>query len=94
MTRATLPAARAGPWTKTAPRRTGRRRKRTAEAKGTARARFFGGIMETRSVIVEPDGDVLVWDRIAGYYTRCHGLSRRSQRRIARLVRNGHSERA
>lgn len=24
---------------------------------------------------VHPDGDVLVWDDIAGHYTRCHSLT-------------------
>lgn len=54
----------------------------------TARARFFGRV-ETRPVIVEPDGDVLAWDDVAGHYTRCHGLSRATQQRIAAAARRG-----
>lgn len=41
--------------------------------------------------LVETDGSVLVWDRIAGHFTRCHSLSARSQahvRRLARAVRS------
>ena len=56
-----------------------------SEIKGWARARFFGTV-ERRRVIVEADGSVLVWDEVAGHYTRCHSLSRRAERRIARSV--------
>lgn len=52
----------------------------------TARARFFGKI-ETRKCMVDEDGSILVWDNIAGHYTRCHRLSPRTERRIARLAK-------
>ena len=51
----------------------------------TARARFFsGGPLETRRVLVEPDGTILVDDPVAGHYTRCHSLAPAAQRRIRR----------
>ena len=50
----------------------------------TARARFFGGHIETRRVQVDPDGYVWVWDDVAGHYTTCHSLSPRA---LARIVR-------
>jgi hypothetical protein len=50
----------------------------------TARARFFSRI-ESRKCRVE-DGRVLVWDDVAGHYTRCHSLSKRSESRIAHLA--------
>jgi hypothetical protein len=37
-------------------------------------------------VAVEPDGSVLVWDSIAGHYTRCHSLGPSAVRRIRRLA--------
>lgn len=61
--------------------------KRERDRETVARGRFFGGIMSTRRCIVKPDGSVLPWDPIAGCYTRCHGLSRASQLRIARQGR-------
>ena len=55
--------------------------------KTTARARFFGGAMLTRPVMVDPDGTVYVWDEIARHYTLCHNLSRAAQRRIVRAAK-------
>lgn len=53
----------------------------------TARARFFSGSrIATREVRVYRDGSVLVWDAVAGHFTRCHALSKASERKIARRV--------
>ena len=41
-------------------------------------------------VAIETDGSVLVWDPLAGHFTRCHSLGRSALarfRRHARLVR-------
>jgi hypothetical protein len=58
------------------------------EITGTARAKFFSTIgIETREVKISADGATLVWDSIAGHYTRCHALSTASQKRIARKIR-------
>lgn len=35
------------------------------------------------------DGVVRVWDNIAGYYTFCHSLSRRTEARIIALAAKG-----
>jgi hypothetical protein len=53
----------------------------------TTRARAFAGrpIEEVRCRI-DSDGDVLVWDRVAKHYTRCHSLTASAQRRIRRLA--------
>ena len=37
-------------------------------------------------VLVREDA-VLVWDALAGHYTRCHALSERAQARIRKLAR-------
>ena len=42
----------------------------------------------TTEAYAEADGDVLVWDPIAGHYTRCYGLSARVQARIRREATN------
>ena len=42
--------------------------------------------VQTVTCRVLADGEVLVMDPIAGHFTRCHRLSRDSQRRIARLA--------
>ena len=36
----------------------------------------------TYRVLVTSDGDVLVWDSIAGHYTRCHALTPSAQARL------------
>jgi hypothetical protein len=46
-------------------------------------AKVFGKRQEYR-FRVEADGSVLVFDSVAGHYTRCHSLSADAQRRIAR----------
>ncbi len=38
------------------------------------------------AVLIE-GADVLVWDSVAGYYTSCHSLSKRTQARIAKQAR-------
>jgi hypothetical protein len=53
----------------------------------TTRARAFAGrpIEECRCR-VDADGAVLVWDSVAGHYTRVHSLSESAIRRIRRLA--------
>lgn len=55
------------------------------------RARFFRGFgVEELPVILDEDGTVLVWDRVASHYTRVHALSARTCRRIqAEILRQG-----
>ena len=36
----------------------------------------------TYRVLVTSDGDVLVWDSLAGHFTRCHSLSAVAQARL------------
>jgi hypothetical protein len=43
-------------------------------------------MLVTARVAVESDGSVLVWDSIAGHYTRCHSLGASAVRRIRRLA--------
>ena len=53
----------------------------------TTRARAFAGrpIEEVRCRL-EPDGTVLVWDSVAGHFTRCHSLGKSAVGRIRRLA--------
>ena len=37
-------------------------------------------------VMVESDGSVLVYDPVAGYYTRLHSMSERSRKRALKLA--------
>lgn len=37
-------------------------------------------------VMVEADGSVLVWDSVAGHYTRCHSMSESAIRRARKLA--------
>ena len=56
--------------------------------KGAARAKFFStGRIQTLPVKVSSDGSVMIWDTVAGHYTRCHNLSIAAENRIARMVR-------
>ena len=48
---------------------------------------FADGPTAMQDCIVEKDGSVLVYDSIAGYYTRCHSMSERDQERARRLAR-------
>lgn len=52
----------------------------------TIRCRAFGGQLGTHRVELRPDGDVAVYDRLAGYYTTCHSLSARDLGRIRRAA--------
>lgn len=59
----------------------------TADVKIEMRARAFTGQgVALVRCLVEPDGSVLVWDRIAGHYTRCHALSEAAERRARKLA--------
>jgi hypothetical protein len=61
----------------------------TATREVTIRAKAFTGEpMQEYQVRVEDDGDVLVFDAVAGHYTRCHILSQSAQRRARKLVRS------
>ncbi|HXF44841.1 MAG TPA: hypothetical protein VNK91_01865 [Burkholderiaceae bacterium] len=53
-----------------------------------ARAKFFSSFpVETRSVAVDNDGTVRVWDNVAGRYTTCHALTPSVIRRIRRMAK-------
>lgn len=52
----------------------------------TVYCRAFGGRRGLHRVMVSADGTVRVCDEVAGYYTTCHSLSRRAQRRAGRLA--------
>lgn len=51
------------------------------------RAKAFAheGVRMNR-VMVEADGSVLVWDCVAGHYTRCHSMSESATRRARKLA--------
>ena len=53
-----------------------------------ARCRAFTGegVKENR-ILVDPNGEVRVWDAVAGTYTLCHALSDRQQARLRALAR-------
>lgn len=57
-----------------------------AEIETRARA-FAGRPIEDVRCRVEADGTVLVWDSVAGHFTRCHSLSESAIRRIRRLAK-------
>lgn len=46
------------------------------------RTRAFNGKLEMNSHVVEPDGEVRVFDNIAKYYTRCHSMSAQGKGRV------------
>lgn len=56
-----------------------------------ARAKAFQGEpCQAYIFAVDPvDGTVRVWDDVAGAYTTCHSLTRRSTQRIQRIARDG-----
>lgn len=58
------------------------------EQEFTARCKAFSGegARENR-ILVERDGSVLVWDEVAGHYTRRHALSARQQARLRKRAR-------
>ena len=47
---------------------------------------WSGGNVQQARVLIQADGDVLVWDDVAGHYTRLHALGPRAIRRIRRLA--------
>lgn len=58
---------------------------KTTDITVTVRCRPFSGFpRDEYRCIVESDGNVLVWDSIAGHYTRCHSLSARDLGAIRR----------
>lgn len=48
----------------------------------TIRAKAFAGEGVRTNRVRVRDGEVLVWDGVAGHYTRLHSLSRSAVRRI------------
>lgn len=63
--------------------------KRLGQTRFTTRCRAFSGegVREHR-ILIEADGSVLVWDEVAGSYTRCHALSAGQQARLRKLARD------
>jgi hypothetical protein len=60
---------------------------KTHEIEITTRARAFAGRpIEDVRCRLDADGTVLVWDSLAGHYTRCHSLGDSAIRRIRRLA--------
>lgn len=53
--------------------------------KVTIRANAFGRV-ETIRCLVDDDGSVLVWDDVAGHYTRCNRLGASAISRIRKLA--------
>ena len=45
------------------------------------------GVRENK-ILVDSDGDVRVWDEIAGHYSFCHSLSPAQIRRLRRIARS------
>lgn len=39
-----------------------------------------------RRVLVQPDGGVLAWDRVASHYTRCHSLTEAQMAEARRMA--------
>lgn len=53
----------------------------------TIRAKAFScESIRSYDILIEPDGAVLVWDSVAGYYTSCHILSASAIRRARKLA--------
>jgi hypothetical protein len=48
---------------------------------------FSGESIKTNKVRVETDGNVQVWDSVAGHYTNVHSLSESTIRRIRKLAK-------
>ncbi len=53
----------------------------------TAKCRAFSceGI-RLNTLVLDVDGKVNVWDSVAGFFTRCHILTPRTQRRLAKIA--------
>lgn len=52
----------------------------------TVRCKAFAGQPVREHRVRVEDGEVRVWDRVAGYYTACHSLSPRTIARIRKLA--------
>lgn len=52
----------------------------------TARAKAFSGEGVREHNFLISDDAVLVWDSVAGHYTRCHSLSQSAEKRIRKLA--------
>ena len=53
----------------------------------TLKAKAFAGCgVESIKAMIDQDGKVVVYDDVAGYYTRCHSLSKSAERRIRKLL--------
>ena len=61
--------------------------KRLGQTRFTTRCRAFSGGVREHRILIEADGSVLVWDEVAGSYTRCHALSAGQQARLRKLAR-------
>lgn len=57
----------------------------TTTIKARAKA-FTGDGVREHKFQVESDGTIRVWDRVAGHYTLCHGLTKTAETRIRRLA--------
>lgn len=59
----------------------------SGDARVLARARAFSHQpMQEYCFNVSSDGTVKVFDSVAGHYTSCHAMSKRTMRRICKLV--------
>ena len=57
-----------------------------SEIKITARAKAFSGYPVGTYKFLVTEDDVMVWDSVAGAYTRCNCLSAGAKRRIRKLA--------
>ena len=61
----------------------------TTATKVIARAKAFSNEGAKRHIFqVEPNGEVLVWDSVAGHYTTCHALSKAAMKRIREIAQS------
>ena len=59
----------------------------TTEKEITARVKAFTNHgIGTYRILVEADGDILVYDSIAGHFTRCHALTPAQIKRLRKLA--------
>lgn len=57
------------------------------EIKARAKAFTGQGVRDHRFYVDLNDGEVLVWDSVAGHYTRCNCLGDAARRRIFKLAK-------
>lgn len=57
------------------------------EIKARAKAFTGQGVREHRFYVDLSDGEVRVWDPVAGHYTNCNCLSGAAKRRIVKLAK-------